>query len=181
MAQHTDAPKPGPPDEAPDSGLGAESGLGKGAQMAIGVVIVAALLGWYGWTNLQQGASFQYFQNLEEFMAVTPPPADVGLRVHGYVANASIERDLDGKEVRFRVQSEPPHAAGDADRTLSVVYASLETPDLFKDGAEVVIEGHMATSGGASVFVADNVMAKCPSKFEAELAGEQSEEAAAQL
>ena len=173
--------EPGTDSSAPDSGLGAESGLGKGVQIAIGVVVVAALLGWYGWTNLEQGSSFQYFQDLDEFMAEAPPPADVGLRVHGYVANASIERDLEGKEVRFRVQNDPPHAAGDAEQTLRVVYASLETPDLFEDGAEVVLEGHVSTTEAGTVFVADNVLAKCPSKFEAELAGEHAEEAGTRL
>jgi cytochrome c-type biogenesis protein CcmE len=168
--------EPRPEAGEPDSGLGSEPGLAKGVQLAIGVAIVAALLGWYGYTNLQQGTTFQYFQNLDEFMATAPPPTDVGLRVHGYVANASIERDLEGKEVRFRVQNEPPHAAGDSDQTLSVVYASLETPDLFKDGAEVVVEGHMSPADSGHVFVAENVMAKCPSKFEAKLAGEQSPE-----
>ncbi len=174
MSEPTSPADPNAPG-TPDSGLGDGGGVGKGIQLAIGALIVAALLGWYGWTNLQQGASFQYFQSLDEFMAQAPPPADVGLRLHGYVANTSIERDLEGKEVRFRVQSEPPHAVGDADQTLSVVFASLETPDLFKDGAEVVLEGRMSQAGGAPIFVADNVMAKCPSKFEAKLASEQAE------
>ena len=46
-----------------------------------------------------------------------------------------------------------------------MVYASLETPDLFKDGAEVVVEGRLGDDG---TFLASNVMAKCPSKFEGE-------------
>jgi cytochrome c-type biogenesis protein CcmE len=50
---------------------------------------------------------------------------------------------------------------------LEVVLASLETPDLFKDGAEVVVEGHMVASDGGPVFEADKILAKCPSKFEA--------------
>lgn len=168
-------------DTPPDSGLQAEPGLGKGLQITIGAVVITALLGWYGYANLQQqGTSFQYFQTLDEFLA-EPPPADMGLRVHGYVANASIERDLEGKEVRFEVQNDPPHAAGDSDHTLSVVFASLETPDLFKDGAEVVIEGHLQEGTGAPVFVAENVMAKCPSKFEAKLAVEGNPEGDARL
>jgi cytochrome c-type biogenesis protein CcmE len=39
-------------------------------------------------------------------------------------------------------------------------------PDLFKDGAEVVVEGRMDAS--QQLFVADQVLAKCPSKFQAQ-------------
>jgi len=177
----TQSPDERPGEMAPDSGLRPESGPGKGLQITLGAAVVIALLGWYGYTNLQQqGSSFQYFQTLDEFLA-QPTPPETSLRVHGYVANASIERDLEGKEVRFEVQNDPPHAAGDSDRTLRVLYASLETPDLFKDGAEVVIEGHLQSSSGEPVFVAQNVLAKCPSKFEAKLAVEAAAEDDARL
>jgi len=177
MSQSPDQrPQAPPPPPSPQ----AEPGLGKGVQITIGALVVAALLGWYGYTNLEQGASFQYFQTLDEFIA-EPPPAGAALRVHGYVATDSIERNVEVKEVRFRVQNDPPHSAGDSSQTLAVIFASLETPDLFKDGAEVVVEGHVLGVDGEPVFVADNVMAKCPSKFEAKLAGEEASEAGAQL
>ena len=51
-----------------------------------------------------------------------------------------------------------------------MVFASLETPDLFKDGAEVVVEGRLVANGAGRHFEADKLMAKCPSKFEAEAA-----------
>ena len=87
-------------------------------------------------------------------------------RVHGYVAKGAIGRDVPGRTVRFLVQKEAPHAGGTADGALSVVYASLETPDLFKDGAEVVVEGVLSGAGPGGVFHADKVLAKCPSKYE---------------
>ena len=67
-------------------------------------------------------------------------------------------------------QNTPPHAGGPIGETLAVDYGSLETPDLFKDGAEVVVEGALETRAGEPVFVARNVMAKCPSKFQAQTA-----------
>ena len=85
-------------------------------------------------------------------------------RVHGFVVPGSIERDVGAKQVSFRVQETAPHAGGSADGALPVVYAGLETPDLFKDGAEVVVEGRLAAPAGT--FHATNVLAKCPSKFE---------------
>lgn len=141
--------------------------MSKGAQIAIGACAIALLLSWYGMTQLDAGLSFQYFQNLEEFHARGPEIVGQATRVHGYVAAESIERDLEGQQVRFSVQNDPPHSGGPIGETLTVVYGSLETPDLFKDGAEVVIEGQLVMTNGVAVFEASNVMAKCPSKFEA--------------
>jgi cytochrome c-type biogenesis protein CcmE len=137
--------------------------VSKGIQIAIGALLVAGLLGWYAASNLDRVGTFQYYQTLHEFQQTGATGEPV--RVHGYVAPASIERDVANKRVRFAVVNAPPHQAGaDLGTPLTVLYSSLETPDMFKDGAEVVIEGHLGTD---AVFVADNVLAKCPSKFEA--------------
>lgn len=139
----------------------------KGAQIAIGAGLVALLLGWYAWTNLREGVAFQYYKSLDEFLAQGDTVAGRPLRVHGYVAADSIQRSLDAKHVRFTVQNDPPHAGLAAGRTLDVLFLGLDTPDMFKDGAEVVVEGRMQHHESEMVFLADNVMAKCPSKFEA--------------
>ena len=148
--------------------------MSKGAQIAVGGALVALLLGWFAWAQLESG-SFTYFQDLSEFRAAGQPGKPA--RVHGYVAEGSIQRDVEGKTVRFLVQGTPPHAGGAAGEPLPVVYASLETPDLFKDGAEVVVEGRLA--GDGDVFHASNLLAKCPSKFEA--AAGEAEAGAASL
>jgi len=144
--------------------------MSKGLQIAVGGLLVVLLLGWYGWSQLEGGA-FVYYQTLDEFLVHGTPGEPA--RVHGYVAIGSIERDVEGRQVRFRVQTHPPHAAEAAPEShagagaggLSVVYASLETPDLFKDGAEVVVEGRLSAAEGGA-FHATNLLAKCPSKFE---------------
>jgi cytochrome c-type biogenesis protein CcmE len=158
------------PDSDPNPATAHQSGLSKGAQIAIGACLVAALLGWYGYTNLAGEATFQYYQNLDELRRAGSPARGQNMRVHGYVANDSIERDVAAKQVMFEVQNDPPHAAGsERGEPLRVVYKSLETPDLFKAGAEVVVEGRIEGRAGETLFVADNVMAKCPSKFEAKM------------
>jgi len=141
--------------------------MSKGAQITVGAALVALLLGWYGYTNLEGKASFQYYQNLNEFLAENKELEGRSLRVHGYVANDSIHRDLEAKNVRFVVQNDPPHAGITGEQTLEVLYLGLETPDMFKDGAEVVIEGRVQNHRTDTLFLADNLMAKCPSKFEA--------------
>ena len=135
--------------------------MSKGVQIAVGAISVAILLAWFGWTQVEEG-TFVYYKNLEELRV----SGDIGsaARVHGFVVAGSIERDVAAKVVRFHVRSAPD---GSDEAPLSVVYASLETPDLFKDGAEVVVEGRMVV-GINGTFQATNVLAKCPSKFEAQ-------------
>ena len=139
--------------------------MSKGAQIAVGASMIALLLGWYATSNFEEIGSFRYFQTLAEFQAEGEPGAPA--RVHGYVAPGSIARDVEAKQVRFAVQNEPPHRAGAARWVLPVIYAGLDTPDLFKDAAEVIVEGRLDGRGEHAIFRADNVLAKCPSKFEA--------------
>ena len=142
----------------------------KGVQLAIGATIVFSLLGWYGYSNLEVASTFQYFQTLDEFLANSSESDAMqgkSLRVHGYVAPGSIDRNLQAKHVTFKVQNDPPHKSGAGASTLSVKFQGLETPDLFQDGADVVVEGTLTSNGPEQVFLADNVLAKCPSKFEA--------------
>ena len=128
---------------------------------------MALLLGWFGMSQIDQGA-LVYYKSLEELRASGEPNS--AARVHGFVVAGSIVRDLAAKVVRFHVQSSPDGSAGPATDTLPVIYASLETPDLFMDGAEVVVEGRLGGSGG-DAFEATRILAKCPSKFEAKANG----------
>ena len=139
--------------------------MSKGVQVAGGATVVALLLAWYALANLGSGASFAYYQSLAEFQSAAATASGKPVRVHGYVANGSIARDVAAREVRFTVQNSPPHAQKEPGPSLEVIYGSLETPDLFKDGAEVVLEGRLR-AGEPVAFVADKVFAKCPSKFE---------------
>jgi cytochrome c-type biogenesis protein CcmE len=136
--------------------------VGKGAQILGGATLVALLLGWLAYAGVEEGA-FRYYKTLGEFQSA-PDNVGIASRVHGYVATGTIERDVPGKEIRFSVQEVAPHAGGTADKSMPVSFASLEAPDLFKDGAEVVVEGRLQPDGR---FVATNLLAKCPSKFEA--------------
>ena len=144
--------------------------MSKGLQIGLGATAIALLVGWYAVTNIEPGASFTYFQTLEEFQAEAAQFQGRHARVHGYVALGSIDRDVAQRRVHFGVINSPPHAGGPPGPQLAVVYASLETPDMFRDGAEVVVEGRLT----GDTFHADKVMAKCPSKFEGAEANQQA-------
>ena len=54
---------------------------------------------------------------------------------------------------------------GEGGRALTVRY-DKEVPDTFVEDAEVVVKGALTPEG---VFQADTLLAKCPSKYEAEI------------
>ena len=141
--------------------------MSKGTQIAIGYAASALLLVAYGWSRRDDLGLASYYQTVEEFLEHRPVGEPV--RVHGYVAPGSIARNVAARRVDFDVVTEAPHArsGGGGGPRLRVSYGSLATPDLFGDGAEVVIEGSLA-GGATGIFHADNVLAKCPSKFSPE-------------
>jgi cytochrome c-type biogenesis protein CcmE len=142
--------------------------MSKGVQIAGGATLIALILGWYAATNLDGGIAFTYYETLAEFLASAEAHEGEQSRVHGFVALLPIERDIAAMEVRFAVVNEPPVTASSGLGTpLAVVFHSLETPDLFKEGAEVVLEGRLESANSEMVFHADKLFAKCPSKFEA--------------
>ena len=142
--------------------------MSKGAQIALGVGAIALLLGWYGYTELGAGVSYQYYQTPAEMRAAGARTSGQSMRVRGFVTEGSISRDLEAKCVRFQVQNQAPHAGEATVDPLVVTYLGLDTPDLFKEGAEIVIEGRLEGRGEDAAFMADKLLAKCASKYQAE-------------
>lgn len=101
--------------------------------------------------------SLVYYLTVSEFM----DPArrtDLGdnFRVNGIVKPGSIERHQGTPGARFLLT--------DGSREIPVVYGK-EVPDTFVDGAEAVVEGSLGADG---TFAAVTLLAKCPSKYEAQ-------------
>jgi cytochrome c-type biogenesis protein CcmE len=101
--------------------------------------------------------SLVYYLTVGEYLS--PDRADdlgENYRVNGNVLSGSIVKTPGTLGARFVMT--------DGAKQLPVVYAR-ETPDTFVDGAEVVVEGSMGADG---TFVAKTLLAKCPSKYEAQ-------------
>jgi cytochrome c-type biogenesis protein CcmE len=101
--------------------------------------------------------SLVYYLTVSEFLD-TGRRDDLGdhFRVNGNVVTDSIERTPGAPGARFLMS--------DGKRQLPVAYGK-ETPDTFVDGSEVVVEGSLGADG---TFVATTLLAKCPSKYEAQ-------------
>lgn len=131
--------------------------MSKGVQIALaalsvfaGVVIVLTL-------GASGEGAFRYYADLGQFAAAPSSEMAQAVRVHGFVAAGSIAKDLANGHVDFTVEDKARQ------HTLAVRYLGIDVPDMFKDGAEVVVEGKYQSG----LFLAERVMAKCPSKYEA--------------
>jgi cytochrome c-type biogenesis protein CcmE len=136
--------------------------MGKGAQIAIAALAVFAGAAWVLSLRASGEGTFSYYENVASYLDAgssrDAAASRRGQRVHGFVVEGSIRKDLEARNVEFRI------ADADSARFLEVRYEDIDVPDLFRDGAEVVVEGR-AVEG---TFVAYRVMAKCPSKYEVE-------------
>ncbi len=79
------------------------------------------------------------------------------VRVAGDVVPGTVEREDAGLGVRFVVH--------DGSGQVPVYYRGGPVPDIFGDEVQVVVEGKYGADG---TFVANTLLAKCPSKFEAD-------------
>lgn len=120
---------------------------------ATAAAIVLALAGLM-YTTLSEGT--EYYKHVDEVMADPGAWHGKKLQLHGYVVEKSIERKPNTLEHRFRIQSNG--------KVVQATYTGV-VPDTFKDGSEVVVKGQLGPDG--FVVAPNGVMAKCPSKYEA--------------
>lgn len=109
--------------------------------------VVAVCLGYLVFSATS--STSEYYQTITE---VRSHAAGGSVRVLGTV-QGDVTRSDGGAQVRF--------TAADGGQTLPVEYRGT-LPDTFKPGAQVVVEGTMASDG---VFHATALQGKCPSRF----------------
>ena len=127
----------------------------KSLKIAATSAAIVLALGGLIYTSLGEGT--EYFKHVDEVMADPGTWNGKKVQLHGFVVEKSIERKRDSLDYRFRV-----HNNG---QVVQATYSGI-VPDTFKDGAEVVLSGKLGPHGFS---VAPNgVMAKCPSKYEAQ-------------
>ena len=123
------------------------------AKFAIGGGIILATLGWLGWIGAKESKT--YYHTIAELSSLHGAQLRQRMRVSGNVERGTIQR-LSGR-VDFILEEQG--------RTLPVSYVGRDPlPDTFTDGAPTLVEGRVMPDGR---FVAEQVQAKCASKYEA--------------
>lgn len=133
---------------------------GSAWKIVASVVVVTGAVGFMLKASVKEGAEF--YKHVDEVMASTDAWRGKKLQVHGNVVDGSIEQAKGTLMYRFQIESLPPrpHAV------ISASYTGL-VPDTFKSGAEVVAKGTLTAEDKLDV-VPDGIMAKCPSKYNAD-------------
>ena len=123
------------------------------------IVALALFLGGIGYL-LFSGFSQNsvYFLNVSEALAM-PSQELNSVRMFGTVAPQEIITAEDGLGVSFILEDKE-----DSQKTMRVTYKGV-VPDTFKVGAEVIVEGVLASN---NEFTARTLMTKCPSKYQKE-------------
>lgn len=117
--------------------------------IAVGVLTLAVV--YLVFSSVQ--ASSAYYMTIGELKAAGREVGDKKIRVSGILDGGSVEWDARQLQLRFTLV--------DADEEMRVDYHGAR-PDMFNDGAEVIVEGRYA----GDRFEATNLLLKCPSKYE---------------
>ncbi|MDK2957149.1 MAG: cytochrome c-type biosis protein CcmE [Desulfovibrionales bacterium] len=123
------------------------------AVYAAAMVLFLGGLGYLLFTGLTQES--KYFLNVSEALAMEPAKLHEA-RLFGTVAAEGVVHDPASFGAVFLLEDKTDPA-----KTIKVDYRGV-VPDMFKPGAEVIVEGAMAHH----VFQASSLITKCPSKYQ---------------
>lgn len=123
------------------------------------VVGILVLVGGFLVARAMQGSMVFYYP-VKEIVEQNDPAKYTNVRLSGMVKPGTISKDAANETITFTAFDKE-----DAAFEITVVHTGLEVPDMFKDHAEVVAEGSLNPNGQ---FESTFMMAKCPSKYEAE-------------
>ncbi len=129
----------------------------KQLKFVVGSVVIILTLAFLAYSGYQESKA--YYQTVPELIAQNEKAYGVKTQVSGDVMPGSINRD-GGKVVEFVIGQEP--------QTLRVRYVgTAPLPDTLIDRSTAMATGRLERDG---VFIADQITAKCASKYEKEAA-----------
>jgi len=161
-----------------------QSGTAGKMKFVVGGLLIVAAVIYLIVSSTQAGA--QYFLTVDELNAQSEDVIGRDLRISGAVIGDSIEYDPQSLNLMFTVAHVPGdnseieeqgglaqvlyEAVNDPSRSqLQVVYNGVK-PDLLRHEAQAIMTGQIGDDG---VFYADELLLKCPTKYE-EAVPEQS-------
>ena len=153
------------------------NGLRSRGKFLIGGLFVLAAVVYLIFSSSKANA--QYFMTVDELQSKSDSMVGRNLRISGAVVGSTIRFNPDTNYLTFAIANVPgDNATIDSEgglakvlheavvdptrRRLNVIYSGPK-PDLMRDEAQAIITGQLGTDG---VFHADELLLKCPTKYE---------------
>ena len=125
----------------------------KAIKIALTCLVLAGALAGLMYTTMAEGT--EYYIHVDEVMKDRPSWEGKRLQLHGFVAD--LRQRPNSLDYRFHVQFNG--------KVITADYTGV-VPDTFKNESEVVLKGKLR--GDGFVVEPNGVMAKCPSKYNAQ-------------
>ena len=123
------------------------------------ILTVAIVVGGLSLIVFSSSGDVQYYKMVDELMVSPDDWSGKTLKVHGWVEAGSIDERIEDQQTKrtFTLENKGKRI---------VVHHTGPKPDTFKDKSEVVAEGRLVERDGVYYLEAEELMAKCPSKYE---------------
>ena len=119
----------------------------------IAILIIAGAISYLVFSGVKN--TMVYYLTIDELQAKVPEVYGERVRVSGNVVPGSIIKE-NNSDIKFQIT--------DGTNVIDVNYSGI-IPDIFADDVEAVVEGNYTDQ---KVFVADVLLAKCPTKYESD-------------
>lgn len=148
----------------------------------LGGVVIFIAIGFLIFNGTISNA--QYFMTVDDLLA-RPEMVGNSIRISGAVDGDTIQYDADTLTIRFVMAHIPDRSDNLAEtlhlavndpaaQRIEVVVRDEPMPDLLQNEAQAIVTGELGTDG---IFYADQLLLKCPTRYE-EAVPEQVDEAA---
>jgi len=146
------------PDRNPQAILEGHDAMTKRSKLLLGVVVVAAALGYLIYGGIREAAV--YYVTPTELKGKGASAADQSFRLGGMVVPGSVHWDPGTLQLTFRLT--------DGKEQVAVKHTG-SPPDLFKEGTGAIVEGKVASG---HLFIANTILAKHSEEYRPPHAGE---------
>ena len=122
----------------------------------LGGLVIVGLIAYLIVSSISSAGA--YYREVGEVVAQMDQLTGKNLRVNGNVVTESVQYDAANLELKFKI-ADPK----DATQQLAIQFHGVQPDQITRAGASAIVEGTLGPNG---VVAANNLLLKCPSRYE---------------
>jgi cytochrome c-type biogenesis protein CcmE len=122
----------------------------------VGGVVIVGLIAYLIISSISSAGA--YYREVGEVLAQRDALAGKNLRVSGNIVTESVKYDAAKLDLNFMISD-----SADTSKTLPVYFHGVQPDQITRAGASAIVEGSLGPNG---VVEANNLLLKCPSRYE---------------